>query len=601
MRKINILLYTTVICLGISGSTFGKELLSGSNPGQSTSGGTSKPSGPSFAAGCAAANASTDLELNNVRAIIHTGGDFWMNRNASPSVAGYEVPKNSKKFSIFAGALWMGGVDVNGQLKLAAQRFRSQGNDFWPGPLNTQTVEIDAATCAKYDKHFVSERSAVEKFNRWFEMSVDDPAGLALDPEFAGYSIPKFILDWPAHGNVSNSEDYYLAPFFDRNGDGNYNPYDGDYPGFELIMGENDCRVSREVNLYGDMNFWWVFNDKGNIHTETGGAAIGMEIRGQAFSFSTNDEINSMTFYNFELVNRSTFVLENTYFGIWADPDLGRFDDDYVGCDVQRGLGYCYNGKDVDGSGGPGDYGANPPAVGIDFFEGPYQDNDGTDNPGPSNNFEYLTYAEAKAGNGIPYRGLGIGYGDGIVDNERFGMSRFLYHNNQGGGSHPATTDPLTASDYYNYLRGIWRDNTPMRYGGNGHTSGPTTTAEECNYMFPGGTDPVGWGTKGNTTLTGWTEESEGNVPWDRRFAQSAGPFKLKPGAANNITLGVVWARAISGGPMASVLKLKVVDDKAQALFDNCFRIVNGPDAPDVSVRELDKELILLLSNRKGS
>jgi hypothetical protein len=30
---------------------------------------------------------------------------------------------------------------------------------------------------------------------------------------------------------------------------------------------------------------------------------------------------------------------------------------------------------------GPTQYGENPPAVGVDFFQGPYQDNDGVDNP----------------------------------------------------------------------------------------------------------------------------------------------------------------------------------------------------------------------------
>ena len=33
----------------------------------------------------------------------------------------------------------------------------------------------------------------------------------------------------------------------------------------------------------------------------------------------------------------------------------------------------------------------------------------------------------AKAQKGIPYEGLGIGYGDGVIDNERFGMKRFVY------------------------------------------------------------------------------------------------------------------------------------------------------------------------------
>ena len=41
-------------------------------------------------------------------------------------------------------------------------------------------------------------------------------------------------------------------------------------------------------------------------------------------------------------------ILQNTFLGQWVDADLGNFDDDYVGCDVTRGLGICYNGKPVD-------------------------------------------------------------------------------------------------------------------------------------------------------------------------------------------------------------------------------------------------------------
>ena len=42
---------------------------------------------------------------------------------------------------------------------------------------------------------------------------------------------------------------------------------------------------------------------------------------------------------------------------------------------------------------------------------------------------------------------------------------------------------------------------------------------------------------------------------------------------------------------------MRIADDKAQALFDNCFEIVSGPDAPDVTIQELDKELILFMTN----
>ena len=83
----------------------------------------------------------------------------------------------------------------------------------------------------------------------------------------------------------------------------------------------------------------------------------------------------------------------------------------------------------------------------------------------------------------------------------------------------------------------------------------------------------------------------------DRLFLQSAGPFTLEPGDFNNITVGMVWARATGGEPFESVELLRLADDKAQALFDNCFEIVSGPDAPDISIQELENELILYLTN----
>ena len=40
-----------------------------------------------------------------------------------------------------------------------------------------------------------------------------------------------------------------------------------------------------------------------------------------------------------------------------------------------------------------------------------------------------------------------------------------------------------------------------------------------------------------------------------------------------------------------------MVDDKCQALFDNCFKVIDGPNAPDLTIRELDQQLIIYLSN----
>lgn len=599
-------------------------------------GGKDNQSGFDGKANCAPATAALTMEFNNVRAVLNTNGVLFRDYHNGGN-AGYEVPKvdiGLKRKAIFAAALWMGGTDVNNQLKLAATTF-GDGNDFWTGPLsvNLGTGNYDArypvgddATrdfgeasilpeeCAKYDKFFTITKAEVIQFITWWEINngVIESDGEAI-PEPSAESLDR-ILNWPAHGDPTLGQDHYLAPFYDRapeegaTGNGIYNPMeDGDYPWYDDILGRDDitCGSDRRISLFGDETHWWIFNDKGNIHTSSNGDPIGMEIRAQAFSFTTSDEINSMTFYNYEMINRGTQTLYNTYFAQYVDPDLGDPFDDYVGCDVSRGLGYAYNGDNYDGDfqGAPG-YGNNPPAIGVDFFEGPYQDADGRDNYGPYRDSLTGLPAEmdvfaAIADNGIVYSGLGVGYNDGIIDNERFGMKRFSYYIN---GAAAAKSDPSTAAQFYNYMSGRWRYGDDMIYGGDGFGVGM-----HADYMFPGDSDPLNWSTAGSQPpFDGWSETNTdgaggSNQPGDRRFVQSAGPFTLKPGAINNITVGFVYARSIDGDLLASVRALKVADTKAQSLFDNCFELLDPPNAPILTVQELDQELVLMLSNPVNS
>ena len=563
------------------------------------------------AANCTPATGKKFLEFNNVSALIETGGSMWQDRSRND--AAYECPKGSGETVIYAGALWMGGTDPNNQLRIAALTFRS-GNDFWAGPLSVDGggsfdvnqgtldwgfADISPEVCMEYDNFYITERQEVELFNAWYECSNDPNCDVSV--EYPDYQIPSSILQWPGNFNIdldyTQSYDFNLAPFYDRNSDGVYNPADGDYPWYDLTN-QIDCRTSRRVTLYGDYNMWWVFNDKGNIHTETSGDPIGMEIKAQAFAFATNDEVNSMTFYNYELINRSYYTLNNTYFSVWVDSDIGCSEDDYVGCDVERGLSYQYN-ADANDDGCQYAIQGYPPAVGVDFFEGPYQDNDGIDNPLTSD------VSSAKNLKGIPYKGLGIGYGDGVIDNERFGMKRFVYFDRTLNST--IYGDPQTGVDFYNYMLGFWRDNTPFVYGGTGNASDANATSILTNYCFPGDSDPLNWGTVSagggsSVPFDYWSEQyptglgSSPNPQGDRRFVQAAGPFILEPGALNNITTGVVYARAQSPDPFQSVELVRKADDKAQALFDNCFRILNGPDSPEMSIQELDKELILYLN-----
>src|SRR6187455_159021 len=94
--------------------------------------------------------AQADLDINNVRTTILVGGDMWWDLS-NPK---YEVPVGTGKNSLYAGCLWIGGVDAGGQIKVAAQTYRQTGIDFWAGPMDTSTVNITADQCQLYDRHW---------------------------------------------------------------------------------------------------------------------------------------------------------------------------------------------------------------------------------------------------------------------------------------------------------------------------------------------------------------------------------------------------------------------------------------------------------------
>lgn len=478
-------------------------------------------------ASCAPASSSVELDVNNVRALLHNGGDFWWDLVGNPR---YEVPKlprdqaASAKNSSFAGSLWIGGVDESGQLRVAAQTYRQSGNDFWPGPLTSGGATVDDVTCEQWDKHYKITKAEITAFRAAFQAAVNNGQAVNLD------DYPN-VKNWPAFGEDADGNRLELAPFVDVDGDPfNYTPDAGDYPDIAPCPGGGEP----------DMAIWWVINDKGDIHTETGGEAIGLEIQMLAFAFNTSNAINDMTFYKYKVINKSTLKLNQTFMGQWVDADVGNFSDDYVGCDTTRGLGFAFNGDAVDET--ATGYGANPPALGVDFFQGPFDDN-----------------------------------------GQRLPMQIFCYYENDFS----LRGNPEVATHYYGYLRGFWKDGSRMvDNGGNGYPgsgSGP-----ETDYMYPG--DPGFCGGGGNG---GWSEVSAGNQPFDRRFLQSAGPFTLQPGAVNDIITGAVWARGFYNDNLGSVCELLTADDIAQALFDACFQLLDGPDAPELAIEEYDQELII--------
>ena len=526
---------------------------------------TNRPA--NFREDCVAAEAQIDQAINNVRARLLTGGDVWWDgsqngRYVVPKVEpGSGVPERS---SIFAGAVWIGGFDPGGNLKLAAQTYSTGGEDFWPGPLDPNEGTTDREVCDDWDRFFVVKGENIDEHLRNFEAARD--AGIDYDENL----IPEDVKSWPARGNefffeITGFElpntTQGLAAFFDSDGDGFYEPQEGDYPRIEI----RGC----DVPQFPDEMIFWIYNDNAAPHTESNADAIQMEIQVQAFAYATNDEINDMTFQRYKLINRAIESIDSTYFAIWVDADLGCPEDDYVGCNVERSLGFVYNRDGLDGQTGCecnvggqiNTYCDEVPILGVDYFRGPL---------GP----------KKFAANGELVNPIVGETPDTIVE---LPMSSFTYYLRSDTAPNNGMGDPGDGPQYYNLLSGRWRDGTPLTFGGNGYN---LQSNDVIPFAFPDRPDQT----------VGWSMANEGLENFDTRTIQASGPFRLDPGAVNELIIGVVWVPDVQH-PNPNIDPLLFADDVAQALFDNCFDITDGPDAPDVDWIELDKEIIAILTN----
>lgn len=469
---------------------------------------------------CAPASSRTLIEINQIRANYGTASTWWFGQGAND---GFEVPKGSGKKSLFAGSLWIGGFQL-GSLRVAAQTYRQPtvlGVGYWPGPLYADSANTTSSICAIYDRLWKISAAQIR-----------DHIALHNTP---GYQMPTDIQEWPANGPLGF--DPNLAPYVDVNNNGVYDPQNGDYPA-----------------IYGDEALWSVYNDKGNFNGN-GSQSIGLEIQEMVFGYDRSGPLSTALFQHYKIINRSTTRLDSMFAGTFIDPDLGNSTDDFVGCDVSRSMAYAYNGDADDEV--PAGYGTTPPAQAIVVFEGLYSiSNDGLDN-----NLNGSIDEMVPDCNGIPRT-------------ERCNMWNFTVFANDA----TPVGNPTNAEHAYNYLIGRWKDNRPISFGGNGFGSvNPTTRAR---YMYPGSSDPVGFGLGGSpqspvTAPYNWSEfNSNGlnasNTPGERRFVMSSGPTSMLPGAVNYMTIGLVWARAASGDQFASIQTLNTAVDQIQALFDNC-------------------------------
>lgn len=411
-------------------------------------------------ANCGEATSTAVLDINNIKANLTNGGDFWRAKDFSEG-SGYYVGTNSQEnqvSTIFASGLWLGAIDgANGDLKVAASTYRQSGLDFWPGPINESTKSTDSTQCNIFNRHWKVHSATIYKF---------------IADEVLNDAEKAEIYDWPGKGNPFieiGSLNQELAPFIDVDGDGIYNPDNGDYP-----------------KIKGDQAIWWIINDIGNQHTETNGEAMGLEIKKMAYAYTNEPELNNSTFLEISITNKSDKNYSKFIFGHWTDVDLGRYNDDFVGCDTLNALGYVYNGDDNDES--PEGFGTKIPIQGIQLLDVP-QDYYRNEN----DLYSFITYNN---------------------DFTNFG-------------------NPENAEDFYGYLNATWKDERTITKGKKGTDQNGVPT----RYMYPG--NPI--------DAESWTECSSLSEPRDTRFLMTSGKYQFVSGETKTWTIAAHTIPNIGG------------------------------------------------------
>ena len=376
----------------------------------------------------------------------------------------YASPDEPLFYLGFGKSLWAAAKDMSGELMMSANTFPQLSvHDFIPGPLNSETGEPFDLPCDVFNRVWVVREIDVFLMRTLFEEN-----NLTID------DISTDILEWPARGNPHLGQatmDRDLAPFFDLNGDNVYNPLDGDYP---LALAESPTFIPHQFSFL-------IYNDR-TQNFQTFGESMGLEIMQTNFVVNCTEDspaedgvFTRLTYNYFGLEPLSELKL-----AIWEDNDMACNQNDYVGCDLDLNCSYFYNESG-------------------ETWRDECHDPDVPDDNGAIRTSVFLNHSIKSFRNWFL-----LGIGNPIV---------------------PAI-DPTGAQEYYRYMTGLWRDETPLSPGGNGYD--PSST-ETTLFAYP----------NRPTDSDGWSMQTAGiEIPIDTRsLSVLVDETNVQPGASGTIDM----------------------------------------------------------------
>jgi hypothetical protein len=439
-----------------------------------------------------------DIEINNLRAKLDSKG-----RLARDGVWLEAQGPNGWAPLVSDVGLWVAGVLPDGNLSL---RSTTAGGEAYIGNPAVQLDRVWTVT---------AEEIAAHRADFADNGQIEEP-------------IPA-IFAWPGRWNPHFqsyndlpdplSDHSMAAHFFDVDGDGLYNPAQGDFP----VAFTRGCDTPYFIP---SVMHWCAFTME---EAQSGFGPLEVHILIFGFGCLEDDHpLNNTLFVQQLIINRAEAAgwPTDAYWGQWADVDLGCPFDDYVGAFPAEQAAYVYNATPEDCEYEGADFGSQPPSLAMTMLEGPI-DQDGQPLP----------------------------------------LSSIMYINSPGTSGVPvATTDPVTLVDSYNYLQGRWRDGSPLTSGGTGYGG-----AQPTDFAFPGLPEQAG----------GWSEHEAQNPLGDRRLLLNYGPMTLLPGAVNEVTVAYTLYDGPEGHLEKAALLHEQVK-QVRELFDNCWQI-SGTSLPPCS------------------
>ncbi|MDP4196611.1 MAG: T9SS type A sorting domain-containing protein [Bacteroidota bacterium] len=462
--------------------------------------------------GKTAGNPSRTLfNINNISTWFSSDGQSDLNPQGN---SGFVFPKGSGKAAVFqSGFVWGGKVD--GNIRVGGVTYQS----------GLKSGRIISQGVAQNPDDADARIFRVRPDWRTGSMNAEIRDGEGTEAEIRA-QYEKDWNEWPAQ---------YGAPYKDVDGNGSYDP-NIDIPG---VPGASQT-------------IWYVANDLDATTCSSlyGSNPIGIELQTTIWGYSSAGALGNMLFRKYKIINKSGKDITDMYVSNWSDIDDGDATDDYAACDTTLSLAYCYNASVPDGV-----YGANPPAVGFDFFQGPIVSGAANDSA--------------------------IFNGKRLYGKKNLPMTAFYYFIN----SDAIMADPTLGTNYQAGTLRFWN-----LFQGKISTTGeyfpiPASLGGGIT-KFPLSGDPV----KGTGYLDGILFPKQ-----DRRIGSASGPFVM----ANQDTQEIVVAEIAAGGPGSGLNNIKAVellknyDNIAQKAYDEFFVLPSSPEPPKVNVAELDREIVL--------